>query len=225
MPKPADYVLTGKKATAPAAESEAATDDGLTLTGVGQTYETTIRADGVPSMRFLSIPLRVLGLDTTDTRPDSWYTDECLRILGLDEFDKEEFFPAQLPGKLWQCLTEGRPMPHGNLKSWSVEDQRLFTFAQYLAFEDLIPFELSEQRSRSLGKLMSVGGIMGATLAGTATGAKVGVAGGLFIGAPTGPLIFVAAGAGLVVGGLVGAVTGAVGYKVADYISGSPKPS
>jgi hypothetical protein len=195
-----------------AAESEGVSAAWLGLARVGQTYETTIRADGMPSMRFVSVAGRVLG-------PQAMDAVEFLRILGLAELESRRFFPAELPWVLWECLAARRPIT-GNRRAWSDEDRRLFEFAEYLTFEDLIPFELSEQRSRSLGKLM----LGGATIGAAVGGAKVGAAGGIILGATGGPLIFITVPAGFIVGGLVGAVTGTLGYKLSDFLRGSPDP-
>jgi hypothetical protein len=197
------------------AESETAASGGLNVASIGQVYETTIYADNVPSMRFVTVPQRAVEPARTDT------VEDCLQILGLEGFESTLFFPFELPFMLWQCLTAQRPYPEGVRTGWSGEDRRLIEFAEYLAFEDLIPFELSEQQSRSLSKLMTIGSLGGAALG----GAKLGAAGGFIVGAAGGPLVIVTTTAGFVVGGLVGAVTAGVGEKIYGAIGGgSSKP-
>jgi hypothetical protein len=207
---PTDY------AEVQAAQSEAAGSAGLNFASIGQTYETTIHADNVPSMRFVSIPRRAPEPETT------YPVEEVLQILGLAERGSRRFFPAELPWVLWECLTAGRHDLRGDRAVWSDEDRRLFEFAEYLAFEDLIPFELSAQQSRSLAKLMCGGATMGAAVGAAAAGAKVGTVGGLVIGAAGGPLIFITTPVGFVVGGLVGAVTGALGERLFHRLRVSP---
>ena len=205
---------------------------GLDITRA-QTYETTIHGAGVPSMRFVTIPAQALESasrqgHTLRLRISSIYAGlqaadpaEGLEILGLDGLENRPFYPAELPSVLWECLTGGRTIPPGDRTAWEETDRRLFEFAEYLAFEDLIPFESSAQRSRSLSKLMIGGATTGTMLGAAAGGAKAGAAGGLVIGAPAGPLVFITTPVGFVVGGLVGAITGALGERLYNRLRGS----
>jgi hypothetical protein len=84
----------------------------------------------------------------------------------------------------------------------------------------LSPFELSPEQSRSLRKIMVTGVTTGVALGAAGAGAKVGAAGGLAIGAPAGPLVFVTVPAGFVVGGLMGAVTWALGERYYERLRG-----
>lgn len=216
-----------------AAENDAAALGGLNYASVGQIYETTIHADGVPSMRFVSVPRRVLEPGTTDSDAELNLV-EFLRILDLDPGALlfRQFFPTELPLILYQCLV-GELFPgipsvflddRANLTG---EQRRLVEFAEYLAFEDLIPFELSDQQSRSLGKIILTGATTGAGLGAAGAGAKIGATGGFIIGAPAGPLVFITVPAGFVVGGLVGALTEALGERLYDRLRNrrKPKPS
>jgi hypothetical protein len=195
--------------------------DGLNYASVGQTYQTTISADDLPSVLFLSVPRRgeKPGMRDLD--------EECQQIFHLDGVtSSKRLYPAELAWALWYCITDGRDIPtdEDDRSNWPVEDRRLMEFAEYLAFEDVIPFELSAQQSRSLAKLMVAGSGAGLTLGAVAAGAKVGAAGGIAIGAPAGPLVFITAPAGFVVGGLVGAVTSAFGENIFNFLSRSPRP-
>lgn len=205
---------------------------GLDTTRV-QTYETTIHGDLVPSMRFATVPAaaleRAVRGGQTLPRLSSIYAGfeevdptEALEVLGLETFERRSFYPDDLPAVLWECLTGGRARPVGARATWDPDDRRLFAFAEYLAFEDLIPFESSSQKSSALSKLMIGGATTGSVLAATAAGAKVGAAGGLVIGAPTGPLVFITTPVGFVVGGLVGAMTGGLGERLYEKVRGKP---
>ena len=197
-----------------AAEGEATAGGGLNFASIGQTYETTIYADKAPSMLFVTFPRAAVDVKT----PIS--VEGTLRTLGLDDLEGKQFYPAELPWMLWMCLTDGRSYPEGDRGAWSEEDRRLFEFAEYLAFEDLIPFELSPQQSRSLAKLMTMGALGGAALG----GAKIGATGGFIVGAAGGPLVIVTTTAGFVLGGLVGAATGALGERLYGKLEGPSKP-
>ncbi|SRR5579859_1984191 len=202
---------------------------GLNYASIEQTYATTLDADGVPAMQFVSIPLRSLAGQVTDRsfvemtpfNQAMVITVACLQACDLDKFEIRQFFPVELPSVLWQCMTElDRPWPDGERADWSDEDRRLAEFAEYLAFADLVPFEMSAQQSRSLSKLMAAGATLGTGLGAVAAGAKAGVVGGLVIGAGGGPLIFITTPAGFVLGGLLGAVTAKFGKKIYE---GKPK--
>ena len=76
---------------------------------------------------------------------------ELLRpLLGLAQHPTRRFYPAELPAALFECMAGHRHPDDGDRMSWSVAHAVLFEFAEYLAFEDLIPFEMSAQQSRSL---------------------------------------------------------------------------
>ena len=188
-----------------------------------QTYETTIAAEGVPEFRFLTVPARVLP------DPSGW--DEIAAeveldpslvssLLGLDA-QVRPLAAVELPFALFACLREEEPeqlliRP----EELSEGDQHLFRFAEYLAFGELIPFESSDQRSRSLSSILVAGAGLGASFGAVAGGAKIGAGAGLVIGAPAGPLVILTTTGGFVVGGLVGAVTGALGTNIYDRLSG-----
>lgn len=192
--------------------TDLAEDVGLDEARPVQTYQTTIRAKGVPDFRFVTIPISAFEREPEDV-------DDALGILGLSD-GGEHFYPAQLPEKLWFCLTGGRNVLQDPREEWPDEDRRLFEFSEYLAFADLIPFESSEQKSRSGGALMLSGAGLGAAVGAGAAGAKVGMATGIVIGSAGGPVVILTAAAGFVVGGLVGAVTGALGDNIYDRLRG-----
>jgi hypothetical protein len=167
-----------------------------------QTYATTISARGFPDFRFLSVPVRAIR-EPADL-------EDLMSVLDLgEEVELREFRPASLASALWVCV-RGEDPEQNELVSPSEfpdDEQRLYGFAEYLAFAELIPFEASAQRSISLGAIM---------VAGAGVGAKTGAAAGVVIGAPGGPVVIVTTAAGFVLGGVVGAVTAAVGENVYD---------
>ena len=201
---------------------------GLDFTSVGQIYETTVHADDVPSMRFVSVPRRTLDPGATDSAL-AMDPLEFLRILDLDASIVTSFSLTQLPIVLFWCLDGalGPGIPVGFFESranLTDSQRRLEDFAEYLSFEDLIPFELSDQKSRSLAKIILSGATTGAALGAAGAGAKIGAAGGFVIGAPAGPLVFITVPAGFVVGGLVGAATEALGERLYDRLRNGRTP-
>jgi len=177
---------------------EAAT--GLDDDPVVQTYETTLYADGVPPARFVTIPASVLLDEARGDLP------RLLDAFGWQQV--RDFGPAELPGVLWQCLSPQRDWPAGERDLWTIEDRALVGFIERIIFLPSIPFESSDQESKSLGALMA---------AGATTGAGVGTA--VAVG-PHAPIMIVTVPAGFVIGGLVGAVTHALGRSVDAGISG-----
>lgn len=173
-----------------------------------QTYQTTICMPGVPAFRFVTIPISIFEREPDDVA-------DAVRMLGLPD-EGRSFFPVELPEALWFCMSGGRDLPSEARDEWVSEDRQLFEFAEFLAFADLIPYEASEQRSRSAGKLMLSGAGLGAAVGAGAAGAKVGAATGIVIGTAGGPVVILTAAAGFVIGGLVGAVTGALGDNIYD---------
>jgi hypothetical protein len=180
-----------------------------------QVYETTIWAPpDLPDFRFVTIPIGAL-------EGDAYRPAQVFDLLGLEPNDAQPIFASDLPEALWHCLTEGRrEHPSGAREYWGDEDQLAFTFAEYLAFEDLIPFEESPQKSESGAKLMVRGAGLGAVVGAGIGGAKIGATTGFVIGTASGPLVVLTTGAGFVIGGVVGAVTGVLGDKAADFFRG-----
>lgn len=178
-----------------------------------QIYETTIWApDPLPDFRFVTIPVGALG-DSADSLA------QVFELFDLRPTYAQRIFASDLPGAMWQCLTGGRrEPPSGARGDWEDEDQLLFTFAEYLAFEDLIPFEESPQKSESGTKLMVRGSGLGAIVGAGLGGAKIGATTGFVIGTASGPLVVLTTAGGFVVGGVVGAVTGVLGDKAATFI-------
>jgi hypothetical protein len=153
-----------------------------------QTYETSISQPGGPTARFLTIPARAMSDPSILSSPR-----ELAEMLGL--LVDTEIYLADLPRALWEVLSDGKSMSASPRDEWPDEDRAAMNLCEYIAFHPSIPFEFSPQRSAALGAVVA---------AGAAAGAKVG----LLVGAPGGPpLIIVTTTAGVVIGGLVGAVT------------------
>jgi hypothetical protein len=153
-----------------------------------QTYETSISQPGGPTARFLTIPARAMSDSNILSSPQALAEELGLVV-------HAELYPADLPRALWEVLSDGKPMPDDPRDEWADEDRAILSLCEYITFFPSIPFEFSPQRSAALGAVV---------VAGAGVGAKVG----LLVGAPGGPpLIVVTTAAGVVIGGLVGAVT------------------
>ena len=105
MPSDEDATQTGE-------DDDAAVPGGFDFASVSQIYETTIHADGVPSIRFVSVPRRVLELETSD------FTDRELGpAFGFVQFLNHPvlfitpFSPSELPWAIFQMPLERVPKP------------------------------------------------------------------------------------------------------------------
>ena len=180
--------------TQEAQASEIGLDEGRAV----QTYETTLYADNVPPVRFITIPSRAL---IDEARGD---LSGLLDMFGLET--SEEFAPADLPMVLWRCLNPERPPPDASRDLWPERERRTMEFIEQLIYLPCIPFESSEQGSQSLGSLMTKGATTGAGV-----GALVSVG-------PHAPIIVITVPAGFVIGGLLGALTHALGVSIDDRV-------
>lgn len=181
-------------ATQEAEAAEVGLDEGRAV----QTYETTLYGDDVPPVRFITIPSSAL---IDEARGD---LGGLLDVFGLEV--SEEFAPADLPIVLWRCLSPDRASPDANRDLWPERDRHTMEFIEQLIYLPCIPFESSEQASQSLGSLMTKGATTGAGV-----GALVSVG-------PHAPIVVITVPAGFVIGGLLGAVTHALGVSIDDRI-------
>jgi hypothetical protein len=160
-----------------------------------QTYQTTISQPGGPSAEFLTIPARALFSPQILAAPEAVFEELGLPIL-------QGFYLSELPQALWTVLSNGQAPPDEPREDWPTEARAVAHLCEHLTFRASIPFEFSDQKSAALGAVAA---------AGAAAGGKVG----FLLGTPGGPpLIAVATAGGVVIGGLVGAVTWALSDRL-----------